>query len=113
MNQEVTTSIENISVPWQVSVSTQLRQMVHEAIPDVEERIQYKKPHFLKNGKYAAVITPSKDAVAFMIFNTTNLELPNGQFEGPPERKWIKIREGQSPDYDLLAKLLVEASSSL
>jgi hypothetical protein len=29
------------------------------SIPDVEERIQYKKPHFLKNGKYAAVITPS------------------------------------------------------
>lgn len=25
-----------------------LREVVHQAIPDVQERIQYKKPHFLK-----------------------------------------------------------------
>ncbi|WP_240703004.1 DUF1801 domain-containing protein [Cohnella luojiensis] len=81
--------------------------------PKVAERIQYKKPHFLKNGKYAAVITPSKDAVAFMIFNAEGLDLPKGQFEGPPERKWIKIREGQSMDYEMLSKLLVQASSTL
>ncbi|UVI30204.1 DUF1801 domain-containing protein [Paenibacillus spongiae] len=113
MNQEVTTFIESINQPWQVEVCNQLRQMIHQSIPDVEERIQYKKPHFLKNGKYAAVITPSKDAVAFMIMNAAELELPKGQFDGPPERKWIKIREGQSPDYDMLSGLLVQASSTL
>ncbi|WP_181956604.1 hypothetical protein [Paenibacillus piri] len=48
----------------------------------------------MKNGKYAAVITPSKDAVS-------------------SECKWIKIREGQSPDYDMLAKLLTQASGPL
>ncbi|MCD9025318.1 DUF1801 domain-containing protein [Cohnella silvisoli] len=112
MNQEVTAFIENINVPWQVEVSNRLRQMIHQAIPDVEERIQYKKPHFLKNGKYAAVITPSKDVINFMIFNVADLELPKG-FEGPPERKWIKIRDGQSTDYEMLAKLLIQASSSL
>ncbi|MFS0567169.1 DUF1801 domain-containing protein [Brevibacillus invocatus] len=39
-----------------MEVSKRLRQMVHESIPGVEERIQYKKPHFLKNGHYAAVM---------------------------------------------------------
>jgi hypothetical protein len=113
MNQDVTVFIESIDQPWQIEVCNRLRKMVHQSIPDVEERIQYKKPHFLKNGKYAAVITPSKDAISFMIFNVANLELQKGLFEGSPERKWIKIRDGQSTDYEMLSKLLVQASSSL
>lgn len=112
MSQEVISFIENLSLPWQVDVSNKLRLMVHEAIPEVEEQIQYKKPHFLKNGQYAAVISPSKDAIAFMIMNTTNLEVPKN-FDGPPERKWLKIRKDDTPDYELLAELLVQASSSL
>jgi hypothetical protein len=112
MNQEVTAFIEGLNQPWQVEVCDRLRRMVLESIPEATERIQYKKPHFLKNGHYAAVISPSKDAIAFMIMNATDLEVPKG-FEGPPERKWLKIREGDSPDYDLLAQLLVQASSSL
>lgn len=112
MSQEVISFIENLSLPWQVDVSKKLRHMVQEAIPEVEERIQYKKPHFLKNGQYAAVISPSKDAIDFMIMNTTNLEVPKN-FDGPPERKWLKIREDDTPDYELLAELLVQASSSL
>lgn len=112
MNQEVTSFIENLNPPWQIDVANRLRKMVHESISEVEERIQYKKPHFLKNGHYAAVISPSKDAIAFMIMNATGLEVPKG-FEGPPERKWLKIREGDLPDYDQLARLLVQASGSL
>lgn len=111
MSQEVITFIESLK-PWQVEVSKQLRQLVHATIPEVDERIQYKKPHFLKNGHYAAVISPSKDAIAFMIMNATGLEVPKG-FEGPIERKWLKIKEGDTPDYDLLARLLAQASSPL
>lgn len=112
MNQEVTSFIENLGQPWQIEVSKRLRELVHETISEVEERVQYKKPHFLKNGHYAAVISPSKDAIAFMIMNAAELEVPKG-FEGPPERKWLKIREGDSPDYVLLGQLLEKASSSL
>lgn len=113
-NPEVTAFIENMGQPWQIEISNELRQMIHQSIPDAAERIQYKKPHFLKNGKYAAVISPSKDALNFMIFNTAELELPDGVvFEGPAERKWIKIREGQAPDYAMLSNLLIQASSSL
>ncbi|SEO31627.1 Uncharacterized conserved protein YdhG, YjbR/CyaY-like superfamily, DUF1801 family [Paenibacillus sophorae] len=112
MNPEVTEFIENIKSPWQIEVCNQLRQMVHQTIPEVQERIQYKKPHFLKNGKYAAVITPSKDAVAFMLFNVSGIDVPK-EFEGPAERKSIKIREEDSPDYELLAGLLAQSSKEL
>lgn len=46
MNQEVIDFIEALKEPWQVELSTNLREVVHQAIPDVQERIQYKKPHF-------------------------------------------------------------------
>lgn len=41
MNQEVTAYIENLP-KWQGEVSSILRNMVHETIPEAEERIQYK-----------------------------------------------------------------------
>lgn len=112
MNPEVSTFIENLSQPWQVEVADTLRKLVHEVIPDVEERIQYKKPHFLKNGHYAAVISPSKDALTFMIMNTTDLEFPK-HFGGPGERRWLKMKEGDTVDYDVLRGFLKKASSTL
>lgn len=111
MNHEVTSFIENLP-PWQADYCNKLRELVQETIPDVEERIQYKKPHFLKNGKYAAVISPSKSAIAFMIMNTLDIEVPK-EFEGPAERKWLKIKEGDSPDYVMLSNLLKQASDLL
>ncbi|WP_239617731.1 DUF1801 domain-containing protein [Cohnella mopanensis] len=113
MNQEVIDFIEALNEPWQIELSTNLRKVVHQAIPDVLERIQYKKPHFLKNGKYAAVISTSKEAVSFTIFNAANLELPEGMFEGPAERKTLKLRKGDSLDSELIASLVSQASSSL
>lgn len=113
MNAEVTAFMEGIQQPWQAEVCRRLREMVHASVPGVTERMQYRKPHFLTNGKYAAVITPSKDAVGFTIFNAADLDLPPDLFEGPPERKTIKIRAGQAPDYDLLAGLLAQAAGDL
>lgn len=111
MNQEVTAYIEKLP-KWQADISSTLRDMVQETIPEAEERIQYKKPHFLKNGHYAAVISPSKDAIAFMIMNANGIDFPKG-FDGPAERKWIKLREGDTPDLVLLSGLLKQASSNL
>lgn len=113
MNQEVTDFIEALKEPWQGEQSNNLREVVHQAIPDVQERIQYKKPHFLKNGKYAAVISTSKDAVSFTIFNAAALELPEGMFDGPPERKTLKLRKGDSFDSGQLVSLVSQASGSL
>ncbi|MFC5406016.1 DUF1801 domain-containing protein [Cohnella soli] len=112
MNAEVTEFIEAINEPWQRVLSVSLREAVHTAIPDCVERIQYKKPHFLKNGKYAAVISTSKEAVSFTIFNATVLDVPEG-FDGPPERKTIKLKKGQTADYALLSDLVRQTSASL
>ncbi|MGO4275743.1 DUF1801 domain-containing protein [Paenibacillus sp. TAF58] len=113
MNQEVTDFIEALKEPWQLEISKLFREVVHQAISDVQERIQYKKPHFLKNGKYAAVISTSKDAVSFTIFNAAELEIPEGKFDGPPERKTMKLRKGDSFDSGQLVSLVSKASSSL
>ncbi|WMT43198.1 DUF1801 domain-containing protein [Paenibacillus sp. D2_2] len=113
MNQEVTNFIEELKEPWHKEFTLRLRDVVHQAIPDVHERIQYKKPHFLKNGKYAAAISTSKEAVSFTIFNCSDLEFPEGKFDGPPERKTLKLRKGDTVDPEQLVSLVSKASSSL
>src|SRR4029453_6594212 len=106
MNPEVTEFIDAVKEPWQGELCSRLREVVHGAIPDVAERMQYKKPHFLKNGKYAAVISTSKDAVSFTIFNAAGLTFPEGRFDGPPERKTIKLKQGESFDAAQLSSLV-------
>ena len=114
MNQQVTEYIENIKLPWQADICNQLRQTIQQAVPDVEERIQYGKPHFLKNGKYAAVVGTAKGWVSFTIFNAQSIEGPDGLFEaGDPARKTVKICEGQAVDYALLGKLLAQAANTI
>lgn len=113
MNQEVIDFIEALKEPWQVELSTSFREVVHQAIPDVQERIQYKKPHFLKNGKYAAAISTSKDVVSFVIFNTNELVFPEGTLEGPPERKTLKLRKGDTVDTAQLVTWVSQASALL
>jgi len=113
MNQEVVDFIADLTEAWQIDACNELLQVVNQSIPDAAGRIQYRKPHFLKNGKYAAAISTAKDTVSFTIFNATGLELPEGLFEGPPERKTVKYRKGQAVDGELLAKLLKQAAESI
>lgn len=112
MSQEVAEYIEGVQEPWQKELAASLRELIHQAVPDVQERLQYKKPHFLKNGKYAAVVSVSKDAVSLTIFNTAAMSLPD-HFDGPPERKTLKLRKGDAWDAAALAGWLQEASGSL
>lgn len=114
MNQEVTQYIQKLQ-PWQVETCESLRKMISKTIPAVEERLQYGKPHYLKNGHYACVIHAAKDKVSFMVFNAGGLEEIKGFFKSAssPERKTAAITEGQKVDYALLAGLLKKASQSL
>ena len=114
MNPEVTEHIENIQ-PWQAEICNAIRERIHQSVPEVQERLQYKKPHFLKDGKYLAVISPAKAQVTLTVFNATDLDAPDGLFEpdGPPERKTVKIKDGQEVDYDLLAQLVAQAAGTL
>jgi hypothetical protein len=114
MTTDVTDFIAAIPQPWQVDLATNLRERVYAAIPDATERLQYKKPHFLKNGTYAAVITPAKAHLSLTIFNAQDLQAPDGLFEpGPPERATIKFKEGQAVDLDQIESLLAQASATI
>ena len=114
MNQEVTNYIQKLP-PWQVEVCEQLRKTIFQVIPNVEERLQYGKPHYLKNGHYASVVHAAKDKVSFMIFNAAELEEIKGFFKSTTsnERKTATIKEGENVDYGLLTSLLTRASNGL
>lgn len=114
MNQEVTTYIQKLP-KWQVEVCESLRKMIHKTIPGVEERLQYGKPHYLKDGHYAAVVHAAKDKVSFMIFNAGKLDEIKGFFKSMSDanRKTATIAEGQKVDYTQLSGLLKKASGSL
>ncbi|MBO9731341.1 MAG: DUF1801 domain-containing protein [Chitinophaga sp.] len=114
MNPEVTQYIDQLK-PWQKESATALRDIVLKTIPDAEERLQYGKPHYLKNGHYAAVISAAKDKLSFMIFNATELAEIKGYFQSmaTPDRKTATIKEGQTTDYKQLAYFLKQASKSI
>lgn len=114
MNEEVTQYIQKLP-DWQIAISEKLRKMIFETIPTVQERIQYGKPHYLKDGHYAAVIHAAKDKVSFMVFNATELEDIKGFFNSTtsPDRKTAAIKQGMEVDYDLLSAKLKQASDRL
>lgn len=114
MSQDVEQFFDNVAQPWQAEVCRALHAVVYRAIPTATEKIAYSKPHYYKDGKYAAVIGTAKAHVSFTIFNATGIEGPDKFFEqGPPERKTIKVKQGQTVDYALVERLLAQAASSI
>jgi hypothetical protein len=113
VNDQVSEYIEKVQ-PWQATVCHRLRAMVHETIPDVEESFQYGKPHFLKDGEYAAVIAVAKDKVNFMVFNAQDIPEVKGVLRsmGKGERKAATVTEGQDVDYPMLAEVLAKTTSA-
>lgn len=111
-SQEVTDYIQALPA-WQVAVCEQLRAMIFETVPAVEERMQYGKPHYLKDSHYACVIHAAKGKVSFMLFNASELAEIKGFFKSmsTPERKTATITEGQTVDYALLANLLRQTTA--
>jgi hypothetical protein len=111
MNPEVTQFIEGLDQPWQVEICNRIREIVHQQVPDVAERIQYKKPHFLKGKQYVGVLGPAKGWVSYTIFNAQDVNAPGDLFESSDtgDRKTIKIKPGQDVDYDMLAGLIKQA----
>lgn len=107
--------LDAIEQSWQAEICRQIHQMVQDALPYAEERIQYRKPHYLKNGKYAAVLGVAKGWVSLTIFNAAELQPPDGLFESSENggRITIKIKQDHDVDYDLLGDLLRQAAETL
>lgn len=113
MNDDITNYIEKTK-PWQAQVCTRLREMVHSTVPGVREALQYGKPHFLHDGRHAAVIHVARDKVTFMVFDAAGIEaVPNLlRALGKGERKAVDIREGDAVDYDFVADVLRRTSGA-
>lgn len=112
MNPEVSAYFDKLSQPWQVEVCQQLRQVIHAAAPDVTERLQYGKPHFLRNGSYLAVIGPAKGWVSFTLFNAAGLEYDLFEPSDVTDRRTIKYKPGQTVDTDAVFKLIAAAAKA-
>jgi hypothetical protein len=114
MQNDVTSYIDKGS-PWQREVCEKLRELVRQTIPDVEEKLEYGKPHFLKNNQHAAVIHLARNKVSFMVFNAAHVDPVKGVLRslGNGDRKTVDIVENQDVDYDLLAGILARTSSTL
>lgn len=106
--------IRNLDQDWQIEIANQLHKTIQYVIPHAESRIQYGKPHYLKDGKYVAVFGTAKGWVSLTIFNATELAPPEGLFERSEngERITIKIKKGQVVDFDLIGDLLNQALSN-
>lgn len=114
MNTEVTQYIDR-GHAWQVDVCSRIRATVHQAVPDVDEQLQYGKPHFLRGGKHVAALHVASNKVSFMLFNASAIEPVKGVIRsmGNGERKTIDITQDTALDQELVARLLTEVSSTL
>ncbi|SRR5258705_7255326 len=112
MNEDVTIYI-NRGLPWQVDVCEKLRQLVHRTVPDVEERLEYGKPHFASNGRHVAAIHVAGGKISFLIFNADGIDPVKGVLRslGNGDRKTADISEGQAVDYELLADVMTRTSA--
>jgi hypothetical protein len=113
MNADVTSFIDSLNQPWQADLCRQLRQAIHAAAPEVQERIQYGKPHFLIGKSYLAVIGPAKGWVSFTLFNAAGLEYSLFEPTDTADRRTIKYKQGQPADAEALGRLIAAAAARL
>lgn len=115
MSDTLSEYIATIKQNWQVEVCHQLDTIIRETVPEVEARIQYKKPHYLKAGKYVSVFGTAKNWVSFTIFNATDVEIPEDLFEASEkgDRITMKVSEGQDVDYEQIGDLLKQAADTI
>ena len=115
MNPEITEYIEKVEQPWQTDVCNQVRQIILQTVPEVEEIKQYSRPHYKKNGQYLCVFHVAKKWVSVVLFNAQALMIPEGHGELSPngDRLTTKIQQGDRFDYDLFSSQLQQAAQAL
>jgi hypothetical protein len=107
MNSDVTAYIDGTK-PWQTKICTSLRATVHSTLPEVEEALQYGKPHFTADGRNIAVLHVAATKVSLMVFDAGDVEPVPGLLRslGSGDRKVVDLREGEFVDPTFVADLL-------
>lgn len=113
MKEDVDEYIKNASVVTQ-PIITHLREIIHKAAPEIEEKIKWRAPSFEANGRIICNIMAFKKHVNFMFHQGKELSDPNGILENIGEKsnmmgiKGIE-RVSDLPEDDLLLALMKQA----
>jgi hypothetical protein len=107
MNDEIAAYFANADA-WQQEACTRLRHAVLTAIPDAEESLQYKKPHYAVDGEFVAALNLAKTKVSLLILNAGSLVPEKGFLRslGNGERKVVDVADGQEIDVDRIVTVL-------
>ncbi len=109
MHQEITNFI-NAAPADQKLIMEKLRQLVHDAVPDVEEQFKWSRPIFRKKKDFAYLKT-AKSYVTLGFFNTDKLKDPNGLLEGTGKNmRHIKIKKVADLDSVTLRNWFIAAA---
>jgi hypothetical protein len=94
--------------PWQQDAGARLRQAVLTAIPEAEESLQYKKPHYAVDGDLVAALHLAKGKVSLLILDAGAVAPEKGFLRslGNGERKVVDVTDGQDVDVDRIASVL-------
>jgi hypothetical protein len=107
MNDDIAAYVATGS-PWQQDACAQLRDAVLTALPEVEEALLYKKPHYSVDGELVAALNVAKAKVSLLILNAGSVAPEKGFLRslGNGERKVVDIADGQSVDVDRIVAAL-------
>jgi hypothetical protein len=109
MDPQISQYIET-AVPEQQCIMTQIRQIIHQAVPDVQESFKWSRPIFSTKNDFAYLKT-TKSYVTLGFNDFTKLEDPNGMLEGTGSNmRHIKIKNAADIDSALLEKWFKAAS---
>jgi hypothetical protein len=93
------------------SLARDLRNMILEIVPDLDESIKWKNLFYEKNGFVCAIVV-HKDHVNLEFARGTELEDPEEVLEGTGKKiKHIKIRKSSEINSKILKKMIVEAAN--
>ncbi|HUS26762.1 MAG TPA: DUF1801 domain-containing protein [Nevskiaceae bacterium] len=110
MNAEVVAYITHIDHAWQRKVLTRLRELVHQADPDMVEGIKWGTPAFEHNGLVVWMFC-AKEWVHFSFPQGALLDAGHGLFEDTANKaqRTLKFRKGDVLPEKLIIKLVRQA----
>ncbi len=110
-NSQVTKYIENVDEPMS-SLMSEMREVIHEALPDAEEKIKRNMPVFCKD-RDICYLQSCKGYVNFGLFHSSDIEDDKGILLGTGERmRHIKIKDKKDIRKTIFKKWLKELSKN-
>lgn len=108
-NKAVDTYI-NKKQSWQQIILQQLREVLHEADPDISETLKWGAPYYEHDGRVAWMFC-AKEWVNFSLLEGALLDDSHGLFEQTDNKamRTIKIRRGKDVPAKVIARLIKQA----